>query len=126
MVKINQKGLDKIVQIASLAGRYNELQRLEGQVPSSLITRRKTIIKSQLQELLKDKEEEKETTMNIRIEIPTETEKSKKEAKENCFSLSSLLGKKYANDESDEISIFLGDAFDGDTRGIIKKIVTEI
>lgn len=127
-MKINQKDLDKIVNIANLAGRYNELQRLDGRVASALTSRRKSIIKNQLAELLGDKKEkETEDIINIRIEIPNENEKSSKEKKETSFSLAKLLGKKFEEDEGDDkIVVSFGDVFDEDTRGIIKKIVTEI
>ena len=127
-MKINQKDLDKIVNIANLAGRYNELQRLDGRVASALTSRRKSIIKNQLTELLGGKKEkETEDIINIRIEIPNENEKSSKETKETSFSLAKLLGKKFDEDEGDDkIVVSFGDVFDEDTRGIIKKIVTEI
>jgi hypothetical protein len=124
---LNQKQLKKIMDVSAIAGRYDELNRLEGYVPSATISRRKSILKRQLVELLsEDKKEEK--TVNIRIEIPEEKTEPKEKKSSLSFNLSSLLAGKYNEvvEDNDEILVALRSLLPEDNRMSIGKIVKEL
>lgn len=127
---LNQKQFKNAMKIVAAAARIDELNRLEGYVPSSTISRRKNALKKQVEEIL-GKEKKEETEINIRIELPEE----KVQKKENSvkFSLKNLLGgaKELSlteddDDSSDELIAVVKGILPVEQRGILGKVVTEL
>jgi hypothetical protein len=125
MIELNQKQWKKVKETISIAGRYDELCKLEGYVPSAVIARRKGILRKQLEKLTgkAEKTETEEQVVNIKINIPdTKVEKKEKSKK---FTLKSLLSSSTNNDD-DEILASIDRILPGDERTIIGKIVNEL
>jgi hypothetical protein len=76
---LNQKDLKKVMTVANLAGRINELEKIEPYVPSGAVLKRKSDLKKQLREVLGKKEDKEEQVLNIKIELPDSIEEKKRE-----------------------------------------------
>jgi hypothetical protein len=128
---LNQKQLKNLVELAATAGRLNELNRLEGYVPSAIISRRKSLLKKQLRELVgKEEKKEEQQTVKISINVPS-VEETKVEPKEKSLlsTLKELLsGKPEKKDDDDDnivviLESLLPKAYE---KAVIGKVVTEI
>lgn len=128
MITLNQKQLKKVMDFSSIAGRLDELKRLEGYVPSSTISRRKNILKKQLAEMIGKEETKEESTVNIRIEIP---EEKKVEKKEKSFSLNlkNLLSgnfKELEEEDDNDVLVAIKSLLPKEDREVIGKVVKEL
>jgi len=97
---MTKKQFNKIAKILAIAARLDELQRLEGRIPSAILSRRRGILKKQLDKLTGESEEN-DTNIRIRISVPDETIESKKEKKLN-FNLNKIIGGNFADVEFDD------------------------
>jgi hypothetical protein len=128
MITLNQKQLKKVMDFSSIAGRLDELKRLEGYVPSSTISRRKNILKKQLAEMMGKEETKEESTVNIRIEIP---EEKKVEKKEKSFSLNlkNLLSgnfKEIEEEDDNDVLVAIKSILPKEDREVLGTIVKEL
>ena len=128
MLTLNQKQLKKVMDFSSIAGRLDELKRLEGYVPSSTISRRKNILKKQLAEMIGKEETKEESTVNIRIEIP---EEKKVEKKEKSFSLNlkNLLSgnfKEIEEEDDNDVLVAIKSILPKEDREVFGTIVKEL
>ena len=128
MITLNQKQLKKVMDFSSIAGRLDELKRLEGYVPSSTISRRKNILKKQLAEMMGKEETKEESTVNIRIEIP---EEKKVEKKEKSFSLNlkNLLSgnfKEIEEEDDNDVLVAIKSILPKEDREVFGTIVKEL
>lgn len=128
MITLNQKQLKKVMDFSSIAGRLDELKRLEGYVPSSTISRRKNILKKQLAEMIGKEETKEESTVNIRIELP---EEKKVEKKEKTFSLNlkNLLSgnfKELEEEDDNDVLVAIKSLLPKEDREVIGKVVKEL
>ena len=125
MLTLNQKQLKKIMSISATAGRLDELNKLEGYVPSATISRRKSMLKKQLQELI-GKEEKEEHVINIRIDVPEE--RTTKKEKSFAVSLKNILSGKFNEVEEDDDETFVSfkELLPVEARTVIGKVVKEL
>ena len=107
MITLTQKQFEKAVKKLMTAARLDEISRLEGYVPSALISKRKGILKKQLASFAGQKKEE-ETSINIRIEIPEEGNRIVKKEKSFAANLKNLIsGNSYnINEDDDDENVF--------------------
>ena len=128
MLTLNQKQLKKVMDFSSIAGRLDELKRLEGYVPSSTIFRRKNILKKQLAEMIGKEETKEESAVHIRIELP---EEKKVEKKEKSFSLNlkNLLSgnfKEIEEEDDNDVLVAIKSLLPKEDREVIGKVVKEL
>jgi uncharacterized alpha/beta hydrolase family protein len=128
MLTLNQKELKKVLTLTALAGRLDELNRLEGYVPSAVISRRKSLLKSQVKELTNEKKKEEET---VHIQINVTGEEPKVEKKEKSFSLNlkNILSgnfKEVKEEEDDDILVTIKNLLPAEQQTVIGKIVREL
>ena len=129
MLTLNQKQLKKVMDLSSIAGRLDELNRLEGYVPSSTISRRKNILKKQLAEMTDKKDEKDETSINIRIELPDESPKVEKKEKSFSLNLKKLLSgdfKGIEDEEEENVLVAIKSLLPKEDREVFGKVVREL
>jgi len=98
---LNQKDFKKIAQALELAGRINELERLEPWVPSSHIIKRRSTLIKELKELV-DVNDKEEKIIEIKVELPEQKEKKKDPF---TFNLCDLFKKRVKDDDDDDESV---------------------
>ena len=127
MITLNQKQFEKIAKLVATGARLDELNRLEGYVPSAVISRRKNILRKQVAELKGDKKEE-EQTINIRIEVPTEEKQVTKKEKSYAVTLKNILGGKFneVEDDDNETLVVLRGLLPVEHQEVIGKIIREL
>lgn len=127
MITLNQKQFEKVAKLIAINARLDELNRLEGYVPSAAISRRKSILRKQVSELKGDKKEE-EQTINIRIEVPAEEKQVTKKEKSYAVNLKNILGGKFnkVEDDDDETLIILRNLLPVEHQEVLGKIVREL
>ena len=128
MITLNQKQLKKVMDFSSIAGRLDELKRLEGYVPSSTISRRKNILKKQLAEMIGKEETKEESTVSIRIEIPEEKKVEKKE-KNFSLNLKNLLSgnfKEIEEEDDNDVLVAIKSILPKEDREVLGTIVKEL
>jgi len=116
------------MDVSAIAGRLDELNRLEGYVPSATISRRKSILKKQLANILGKEESQEEKAVHIRIEIPEE-EKVEKKEKSFTLNLKKLLSGKFneiEENDDDEILVAIKNLLPKEDREVYGKIVREL
>jgi len=127
-MEIKTNDLKKVVKVANLAGRLSELEGFKGYVGSERIARRRSILKSQLRELLgEEKEKSEEQVVNIKINLPAEEVKPEKK-KSATFSLGNLLKGKFNFDEEedDELVHVISSILPEEDFLSVRKIVKEL
>jgi len=130
MITLNQKQFKDVTKLVALAARLDELNRLEGYLPSALLSRRKGILKKQV-ETLEGKKDDEETSINIRIEVPGEGTKVAKKEKSFSLNLGNLLNRKFneieLGDDDDDVFKVVKNLLPPRRRsGILGKVVTEL
>lgn len=125
---LTQKQLKNVAEVSAIAGRLDELNKLEGYVPSALISRRKSILKGQLKELLGETEKKEEKTVQIHIEIPEEGRKVKRESTNFSSTLKKLLTGNFneVEDDDDETLVVVKNLLPIESREVIGKVVREL
>lgn len=125
---LTQKQLKNVAEVSAIAGRLDELNKLEGYVPSALISRRKSILKGQLKELLGETEKKEEKTVQIHIEIPEEGRKVKRESINFSSTLKKLLTGNFneVEDDDDETLVVVKNLLPIESREVIGKVVREL
>lgn len=127
MITLSQKKLKTLIGLAATAGRLDELNRLEGYVPSAVISRRKGILKKQIANAVGKKDEE-ERSIQIRIEVPEEEKVTKKE-KSFAVNLRNILGgnfSKVEEDDDDDVLVVMKSLLPPQNSAVLGKIVTEL
>lgn len=126
MITLNQKQFQNALKASAIAGRLDELNRLEGYVPSSTISRRRNLLKKQAETLF-GKETKEEQVLSIRIELPDEPKKEEK--KSFSLNLKELFtGKAFTNsfDEDEEIVSVIRKIIPTEHKAIVGRIVDEL
>ena len=123
---LNQKDLKEIMTIANVAGRINELERIEPYVSSGLIQKRKAELKRQLRKLVGEKENTEEQVVKIEIKANLPEEK-KEEKKKNLltFNLKDLFKGTKLEEEEPVVSVLRG-LFPEEEVVSIGKIIREL
>ena len=132
---LTQKDLKNLVNVASLAGRLRELERVSPYVPSHLINKRKTEIRKKLNSLItgESEKEEVQDKIHIKIELP-ETELKRERKSLYKFNLRDLFSGKKSPDFNDDndydddrvITRVVRGFFPEEEIGAIGKIITEL
>jgi hypothetical protein len=125
---LNQKQLKQLVEISVTAGRLNELNRLEGYVPSATLSRRKSILKNQIRDLLgkeEKKAEEQKITINVDLSGAGETKTEKKE-KSFLSTIKDLLSVKEDKDDDNDEFVAVIQQLIPESKITIGKVVTEL
>ena len=120
---LNQKDLKEVMTIANVAGRINELERIEPYVSSGLIQKRKAELKRQLRKLIGEKENIEE-----QVEIKTNLPEEKKEEKKKnslTFNLKDLF-KGAKLEEEEPVVMVLRGLFPEEEVVSIGKIIREL
>ena len=129
MVTLNQKQLKRLIDLAAVAGRLDELNRIEGHVPSAFISRRKGILKRQLVDGIDEEKSQDEQTINIRIEVPTEEKRVAKKEKSLAINLKNILSGNFGKveeDDDDDTFVVLSKLLPAEHRSVMGKIVKEL
>lgn len=71
VIKVNENDLKKVIELATLAGRYDELDRQKAFISPTRIFARRRILEAQIEKLLRPskKVEQEETVVNLRINL---------------------------------------------------------
>jgi hypothetical protein len=128
MITLNQKQLKAVMDLSATAGRLDELNRLEGYAPSATISKRKGILRKQLADMFDKEEPKEEKSVHIRIEIPEEEKKVKKE-ESFSLNLKKLLSGKFneiEKDEDNEVILAIKNLLPREDRAVFGKIVNEL
>lgn len=123
---LNQKDLKEVMTIANVAGRINELERIEPYVSSGLIQKRKAELKRQLRKLIGEKENIEEQV--VKIEIKTNLPEEKKEEKKKnslTFNLKDLFKGAKLEEEEPVVRVLRG-LFPEEEVVSIGKIIREL
>lgn len=123
---LNQKDLKEVMTIANVAGRINELERIEPYVSSGLIQKRKAELKRQLRKLIGEKENTEEQVVKIEIKANLPGEK-KEEKKKNSltFNLKDLFKGVKLEEEEPVVRVLRG-LFPEEEVVSIGKIIREL
>ena len=130
MITLSQKELKNLIELAAIAGRLDELNRLEGYVPSASISRRKGILKGQLTKLTgKTEKRDDEQVVNIRIEVPTEERQVTRKEKSFAVNLKNILSGRFnevETEEDDDALIVMKKLLPVEHQVVLGKIVREL
>lgn len=112
MITISQKQLEKAAKLIAAGARLNELNRLEGYVPSALTSKRKAMLKALIAGLSGKKEKtEEQREVHIRIEVPEEKTQVVKKEKSFTLSLKDILAGKFnevEDNDDDTLTVLSG------------------
>ena len=129
MITLNQKQFENAAKLIAASARLSELQRLEGFVPSALISRRKEMLKKQIAKL-KGETDRPADEIHIRIEVPTEEKKAVKKEKTFSVNLGKLLSGRFnelEEDDDEELLVNLKGLFPEKRNNVVLgKVVTEL
>ena len=95
---LTQKDLKKVAKAIEIASRIKELELQAPYLPSTVLIKRKSVLKKQLKELISGKEEKEEQVINIKIEVP----EREKEKKSYSLNLGNLFSSKVKEVEEEE------------------------
>lgn len=129
MLTLNQKQLKKIMDISAIAGRLDELNKLEGYVPSATISRRKGILKKQLANLVGTEKKEEDTVINIRIDTNALEGKVAKKEQSFATTIKNVLAGKFnevENEDDDDTLVVLKSFLPVESHSVLGKVVREL
>lgn len=105
MITLSKKQFEAVVETVAIAARLDEIKRLDGYIPSAMLSRRKDLLRRQLQELKGTDaiEKEEEQVVNIKIDLSGVAD-TKTVKKEKSFgkTIASILNGRYNDDKDDD------------------------